>query len=176
MPELDFPFRGFERERVRLSAFPYPRSFVGGLNSNVVRERSVEVSALFDGSSRARRLIVVCDVTRVTRFAGCAFRAAAVRVCRVGPCTSHVSTTAVIYPEMDRGGSGEVGTIQQRDVRVTGAYYRWGVQPAAIRLEGPLLEIAFSFRPSIATLKGYPTDNALVGCYVPGRHSAVLPT
>ncbi|GBP11443.1 hypothetical protein EVAR_64013_1 [Eumeta japonica] len=101
---------------------------------------------------------------------------------------------------MDRGGSGEVGTTQQRDVRVTGAYYRWGVQPAAvrayspaplrahltdvveliralkrttadslIRLEGPLLEIAFSFRPSIATLKGYPTDDALVGCYVLGK-------
>ncbi|GBP34021.1 hypothetical protein EVAR_24937_1 [Eumeta japonica] len=32
---------------------------------------------------------------------------------------------------MDRGGSGEVGTTQQRDVRVTGAYYRW-VQPAAV--------------------------------------------
>ncbi|GBP94224.1 hypothetical protein EVAR_100060_1 [Eumeta japonica] len=69
---------------------------------------------------------------------------------------------------MDRGGSGEVGTTQQRDVRVS-AYYRWGVQPAAIRLEGPLLEIAFSFRPSIATLKGYPTDDALVGCYVLGK-------
>ncbi|GBP80196.1 hypothetical protein EVAR_100073_1 [Eumeta japonica] len=62
---------------------------------------------------------------------------------------------------MDRGGSGEVGTTQQRDA------CHGCLLP--IRLEGPLLEIAFSFRPSIATLKGYPTDDALVGCYVLGK-------
>ncbi|GBP62611.1 hypothetical protein EVAR_46450_1 [Eumeta japonica] len=38
-------------------------------------------------------------------------------------------------------------------------------------------DVDYMLRPSIATIKGYPTDNALVGCYVLGKtlgHSADL--
>ncbi|GBP02777.1 hypothetical protein EVAR_12753_1 [Eumeta japonica] len=119
---------------------------------------------------------------------------------------------------------GEVGTTQQRDVRVTGAYYRWGYNRQrcvpTVRPYVHLTDVVELIRAlkglrqtrslactavdnSVAQLhsltpldparrttvgdrlfvqtfdsnsKGYPTDDALVGCYVLGRHSAVLPT
>ncbi|GBP75574.1 hypothetical protein EVAR_43480_1 [Eumeta japonica] len=61
---------------------------------------------------------------------------------------------------MDRGGSGEVGTTQQRDVRVTGAYYRWGTtgsDPARRTTVGDRLFV----QTFDSNSKGYPTDDAL---------------
>ncbi|GBP04573.1 hypothetical protein EVAR_98942_1 [Eumeta japonica] len=70
---------------------------------------------------------------------------------------------------MDRGGSGEVGTTQQRDVRhgcllpVGSKRQRSGSKDHCWR--SPFVQTFDS------NSKGYPTDDALVGCYVLGRHS-----
>ncbi|GBP04805.1 hypothetical protein EVAR_60160_1 [Eumeta japonica] len=84
-------------------------------------------------------------------------------------CVSRVPTTGGVQPAAVRAYSPAPLRAHLTDVVELIRALKRTTADSLIRLEGPLLEIAFSFRPSIATLKGYPTDDALVGCYVLGK-------